>query len=220
MGVDPHADEQQQECCSSLRKWSGVILYRLKVVITGFMMKILVVKQYFSPQTGLWLRPVRPKTRLTCTRSSQLGCWAQWLGPVLMTILWDSIVAHAIIRQAQIRGIGVFISGEVFNEGTCTNADSLARSNADTAHCSGEQALQVGRGDQRPGQGPNCARVRRGNRDEWQHVPDDGAAAPPRHPVRIHALNRPSLHIICTSTGLWADGVAGSGTSESLERSW
>ena len=50
----------------------------------------------------------------------------QWLGPVLMTILWDSIVAHAIIRQAQIRGIGVFISGEVFNEGTCTNAASLA----------------------------------------------------------------------------------------------
>ena len=54
-------------------------------------------------------------------RSSQLGCLTQWLGPVLMTILWDSIVAHAIIRQAQIRGIGVFISGEVFNEGTCTN---------------------------------------------------------------------------------------------------
>ena len=56
--------EKQQECCSSLRKWSGVIMYRLKVVITGFMMKILVVKQYFSPQTGLWLRPVRPDTRL------------------------------------------------------------------------------------------------------------------------------------------------------------
>ena len=141
MGVDPHADEQQQECCSSLRKWSGVIMYRLKVVITGFMMKILVVKQYFSPQTGLWLRPVRPDTRLmpACGAHSSLGCLTQWLGPVLMTILWDSIVAHAIIRQAQIRGIGVFISGEVFNEGTSTNAASLARINADTAHCrSGE----------------------------------------------------------------------------------
>ena len=80
MGVDPHADEQQQECCSSLRKWSGVIIYRLKVVITGFMMKILVVKQYFSPQTGLWLRPVRSETRLTCMRSSQLAVWRSGWG--------------------------------------------------------------------------------------------------------------------------------------------
>ena len=41
-----------------------------------------------------------------------------------------------------------------------------------------------------------------------------------RHAIQYASTHCTDRRCICTSTGLWADGVAGSGTSESLERSW
>ena len=32
------------------------------------------------------------------------------------TVFWDSLIAHCIVHQAEIRGIGVYTSVELFNE--------------------------------------------------------------------------------------------------------
>ena len=44
------------------------------------------------------------------------GCVAQWLGTVGSTVFWDALIAHVIVHQAEIRGIGVYTSVELFNE--------------------------------------------------------------------------------------------------------
>lgn len=90
MGVDPHADEG-----GHLAKAIAVGLYKGKVVISGLALKTLVGK-VTEPEFGLW--------------------WKPWLGMVSATIMWDALIAHCILLQAQIRGFGIFTSCEVFNE--------------------------------------------------------------------------------------------------------
>jgi hypothetical protein len=80
---------------SGVGKAIGIGLYKGKVIITGLALKALVGK-YTEPEFGLW--------------------WKPWLGMVSATILWDALIAHCILLQAQIRGFGIFTSCEVFNE--------------------------------------------------------------------------------------------------------
>ena len=57
------------------------------------------------------------KAIVTKTTSVEFATYAKpWLGTVIATTLWDGLIAHCIINQAQIRGIGVYSSVEVFNE--------------------------------------------------------------------------------------------------------
>jgi hypothetical protein len=68
---------------------------RAQVVFTGLAIKFLVGRTT-EPEFGLW--------------------WKPWLGMVTATIAWDALIAHCIVMQAQVRGIGVFTSCELFNE--------------------------------------------------------------------------------------------------------
>ena len=84
LGVDPGA--------ASTGQWKQAImmvLYKLKVVGTGLFLKFLIGLAT-PPEFGLWAKP--------------------WLGMVVATILWDGLIAYVIIMQAQIRGMGVFVS--------------------------------------------------------------------------------------------------------------
>ena len=90
LGVDPGAASSGE-----LKQALMVLIYKLKVVITGLLMKTLIGK-VTDPDFGLWAKP--------------------WLGMVIATILWDGLIAAVIIMQAQIRGMGVFTSMELFNE--------------------------------------------------------------------------------------------------------
>lgn len=51
---------------------------------------------------------------------------AQWLGTVGSTVFWDALIAHVIVHQAEIRGIGVYTSVELFNEILDLHFDSSA----------------------------------------------------------------------------------------------
>jgi len=90
LGVDPHAHET-----GTLEKSILMALYKGKVVISGLALK-MVVGKVTEPEFGLWAKP--------------------WMGMVTMTIFWDALIAHCIVLQASIRGMGVFTSCEVFNE--------------------------------------------------------------------------------------------------------
>ena len=90
LGVDPGAVRQ-----SEWKKAVMVLIYKGKVVITGLLAK-QVIGKFTDPDFGLWAKP--------------------WLGMVTATILWDGLIAAVIIMQAQIRGMGVFTSMELFNE--------------------------------------------------------------------------------------------------------
>jgi hypothetical protein len=90
LGVDPHAAPG-----GALKKSFLLFLYKGKVVFTGLAIKFLVGKTT-EPEFGLW--------------------WKPWLGMVTATIAWDALIAHCIVMQAQVRGIGVFTSCELFNE--------------------------------------------------------------------------------------------------------
>jgi hypothetical protein len=89
MGVDPHSDEG-----GHLMKAVGLLLYKGKCLLTGLALKAVIGKTT-EPELGLWLKP--------------------WLGMVTATVIWDALIAHCIILQAQIRGFGIFTSCEVFN---------------------------------------------------------------------------------------------------------
>ena len=40
----------------------------------------------------------------------------QWIGTVGSTVFWDALIAHVIVHQAEVRGIGVYTAVELFNE--------------------------------------------------------------------------------------------------------
>eukprot|EP01047_Picozoa_sp_COSAG01_P110512 COSAG01_NODE_39334_length_477_cov_57.933862_1_plen_66_part_10 len=43
--------------------------------------------------------------------------WAKpWFGTVFASTLWDGLVGHCIINQAEVRGFGIYTSVECFNE--------------------------------------------------------------------------------------------------------
>ena len=91
MGVDPHSDDEGGHCMKAI----GLILYKGKALLTGLALKVVIGK-LTEPEVGLWMKP--------------------WGGMVTATIMWDALIAHCIILQAQIRGFGIFTSCEVFNE--------------------------------------------------------------------------------------------------------
>jgi hypothetical protein len=90
MGVDPHAADDGHTF-----KIAALALYKGKALITGLLLKAIVGK-VTEPEFALW--------------------WKPWLGMITATIIWDSLIAHCIILQAQIRGFGIFTSCECFNE--------------------------------------------------------------------------------------------------------
>ena len=90
MGVDPQSDEG-----GHLMKVLSLFMYKGKCLFTGLALKFVVGKAT-EPEFGLW--------------------WKPWLGMVTATVLWDALIAHCILLQAQIRGFGIFTSCEVFNE--------------------------------------------------------------------------------------------------------
>ena len=90
LGVDPHA-----EVLSNFRKAVGLGLYKAKVILHSQLHKLLLTKTT-SPSFYMYAKP--------------------WLGTCLCSILWDALVAHCIIHQAEVRALGVFTSVELFNE--------------------------------------------------------------------------------------------------------
>lgn len=49
-------------------------------------------------------------------RAFRCSHYFQWAGTVGGTVFWDALIAHVIVHQAEIRGIGVYTSVELFNE--------------------------------------------------------------------------------------------------------
>jgi adenylate kinase family enzyme/Ca2+-binding EF-hand superfamily protein len=92
MGVDPHAESS---AAGNLRTAIAMALYKGKIVVHGALHKF-ILGQTTSPSFYMWAKP--------------------WLGTVLCSALWDSLVAHVIINQAEVRGIGVYTSVELFND--------------------------------------------------------------------------------------------------------
>ena len=93
LGVDPQKDHQDTN--AKLLLLARLLMYKLKCVGTA-----AVIKQIVSRTTSV-----------------EFSTYAKpWLGTVLATVFWDGLIAHVIINQAQLRGIGVYTSVEVFNE--------------------------------------------------------------------------------------------------------
>jgi len=66
-----------------------------KVVITGTVFKQIVARTA-AYDTATWLKP--------------------YLGTMMGTAMWDSMMCHVIMKGAELRAIGVTTSVEVFNE--------------------------------------------------------------------------------------------------------
>lgn len=93
LGVDPQ--KEMQDSNAQLLLLARLLFYKLKCVGTAAVIKFIV----------------------TNTTSVEFSTYAKpWLGTVIATILWDALIAHVIIKQAQLRGIGVYTSVEVFND--------------------------------------------------------------------------------------------------------
>lgn len=93
LGVDPQ--KEQQNTNAKVLLLVRLLMYKLKCVGTAAVLKFIVSK----------------------TTTVEFATFAKpWLGTVLATTFWDGLIAHVIINQAQVRGIGVYTSIEVFNE--------------------------------------------------------------------------------------------------------
>jgi hypothetical protein len=92
LGVDPHRETSSS---NKMRIVVMLLMYKLKVVGTG-----AVIKAINKRVTPLWF-----------------SLFANpWAGTVGGTVFWDALIAHVIVHQAEIRGIGVYTSVELFNE--------------------------------------------------------------------------------------------------------
>ena len=92
MGVDPG---NQQDGSSKMQDVFAVAMYKGKVVLTGTVIKKIVAA--LSPASfSIWAKP--------------------WMGTVGAAFLWDTLICHVIMRQAELRGVGICTSIEVFNE--------------------------------------------------------------------------------------------------------
>lgn len=89
LGVDP------QQPDSDVSTVLMLMLFKLKTFLTGTLIK-LFIGLVCSPETSLWLKP--------------------WLGMVLSAIVWDALTCHNLMVQARIRGFGVYVGVELFNE--------------------------------------------------------------------------------------------------------
>ena len=73
----------------------AVAFIKGKVVLTGALFKQITAK-LVAYDTATWLKP--------------------YSGTMLACIMWDSMMCHAIMKDAELRAIGVTTSVEVFNE--------------------------------------------------------------------------------------------------------
>ena len=92
LGVDPHAGE---DSFAKIKAFLSLALYKGKVIVHGLLHKILL-GYTTSPAFYFYAKP--------------------WLGTTLCSVVWDAFIGHCIINQAQLRGIGVYASAELFNE--------------------------------------------------------------------------------------------------------
>jgi len=80
LGVDPQ--KEQQDANSQFRLMLRLLMYKLKCVGTAAVLKFIVSK----------------------TTSVEFATYAKpWLGTVVATTIWDGLIAHVIINQAQVR---------------------------------------------------------------------------------------------------------------------
>lgn len=113
LGVDPHT-----ESSGTLKVLIMVALYKLKVILTG-----TVLKTIFGAMTPVGLNTY----------------WKPWVGTCGGTVIWDALVSSCIILQAQIRGFGVFVNAELFNE-------VMEHHFADPDNISDEGKVEIARG--------------------------------------------------------------------------
>ena len=94
MGVESSKETKQQER-SKLRDLLAVVFIKGKVVLTGTAFKQITMRAV-DYDTATWLKP--------------------YSGTMLATALWDSMMCHTIMKNAEFRAFGVTTSVEVFNE--------------------------------------------------------------------------------------------------------
>jgi Ca2+-binding EF-hand superfamily protein len=92
LGVDP---QKEADSSSKFALLVRILMYKLKCIGTAAVLK-QVVTNTTGPEIYTFAKP--------------------WVGTCLATTLWDGLIAHVIINQAELRGFGVYTSVEVFNE--------------------------------------------------------------------------------------------------------
>jgi len=96
MGVDSGKEAKESEDEGHLLKdLFAVAFIKGKVVITGVLFKQLTARAV-SYDTATWIKP--------------------YTGTMLATALWDTMMCHVIMKNAEIRAFGVTTSVEVFND--------------------------------------------------------------------------------------------------------
>lgn len=96
MGVDSGKESKAEDSGRSpLRDLLAVAFIKGKVVITGVLFK-QVTARVASYDTATWIKP--------------------YTGTMLATAMWDTMMCHVIMKNAEIRAFGVTTSVEVFND--------------------------------------------------------------------------------------------------------
>ena len=98
MGVDSGKEakaEAEEEGRSRLRDLLAVAFVKGKVVITGVLFKQITAR-VANYDTATWIKP--------------------YTGTMLATAMWDTMMCHVIMKNAEIRAFGVTTSVEVFND--------------------------------------------------------------------------------------------------------
>jgi hypothetical protein len=94
MGVESSKETKQQER-SKFRDFLAVVFIKGKVVLTGTLFKQLTMR-VVAYDTATWMKP--------------------YSGTMLATSMWDAMMCHTIMKNAEFRAFGVTTSVEVFNE--------------------------------------------------------------------------------------------------------
>ena len=92
MGVDPHAESSTK---GHFRSLMALVLYKTKVMAQSAFHKLILVKMT-HPSFYMYAKP--------------------WIGTCAATVLWDGLVSHTIMSQAELRGFGIYTAVELFNE--------------------------------------------------------------------------------------------------------
>ena len=99
MGVESNKESRASQATadgrSKLRDFLAVAFVKGKVIITGQLFK-QITQRVVNYDTATWIKP--------------------YTGTMLATAMWDTMMCHVIMRNAEIRAFGVTTSVEVFNE--------------------------------------------------------------------------------------------------------
>ena len=96
LGVDATGEEDDEVgCWDVFMSIMAVVWIKGKVILTGVAFKALTAK-YTNVDTATWIKP--------------------FTGTMLATMLWDSMMCHAIMKGAEMKAIGVTTAVECFNE--------------------------------------------------------------------------------------------------------